>query len=411
MAYAFQAIDPSGRAVEDTIQAGSLDEAVRLLRSKGMLVTRLSESRPDDLQAQQQSVRRRAGSRGRSIRWKDIVYFTQQMAMLLGSGARMVPALTAVESQCHNESMRAVIGQLRDRVEDGVALHAAMADRPDVFNGVFTSLVAAGEAMGRIAESFDKLAAYTRQQQEIRQRIVGVITYPAVLVVMSIGILIGLFSFVLPRFHDLFTTLDVPLPSTTQAMISLSYIVGSHWIALLTTLIGSVATVIILFRSDAGQRWWLSVYTQIPLVGHIIRSIIMARIFRVWGILIANNVGVIDALRMTRGTTRSTIFRKMLDDVENAVVDGRLIGATLQESKIVPTTLAAAVATGEESGRLGASMLFIADNLDSDNAQLLGSLSRIIEPVILIVLGAVVGVVAISLFMPLFDIATIAGGG
>jgi len=139
--------------------------------------------------------------------------------------------------------------------------------------------------------------------------------------------------------------------------------------------------------------------------------VILAKLFRVWGVLITNNVGLMDALRLARGATRSTAFHQLIDHVEQSVTEGRRVGEALQESPLVMSTLAAAIMTGEESGRLGGSLLFVAEALESENSQIIGSLSRIIEPVILIVMGAVVGFVAISLFMPMFDVATLTGGG
>lgn len=411
MAFCYQAIDASGRAVRDLIQAASVDEAARLLQAKGLLVTRLTESSEGEANAETPAaVAPRTLKQGGRVRWRDVVYFTQQIAMLLGSGARMVPALQAVEHQSRNEAMKRLIRQLRGRVEDGVPLSTAMADHQEVFDGVFRSLTAAGESTGRMAEAFTQLAQYTKNQQEIRQRLTGALTYPAVLVFMCIGVMGGLFGFVLPRFRILFSTLGAELPTSTRIMMDLSDMLGSHWLLALLTTAGAITGVVLAFRSPVGQHWWAGAFTSIPIAGKIIRRVILAKFFRIWGVLAANNVGVIDALQLARGTTRSRAFHGLIDQLDAAVTDGRLIGAALRESPLVPPTMAAAVATGEESGRLGESLLFIADALESENAQLLASLSRIIEPVILIVMGVVVGIVAVSLFMPLFDVATLAGG-
>lgn len=412
MPFCYQAIDPSGHAVSDTIQAASVDEAARSLRSKGLLVTQLSEANtPCASEPSAGATRLARGMGRRSIRWKEIVYFTQQMAMLLGSGARMVSTLRAVETQARTDAMKRLIRHLRERVEDGAPMNIAMADRPDVFNGVFRSLVAAGESTGRMPEAFEQLAAYTRQQQEIRQKVVGALAYPMVLVCMCSVILTGLFTFVLPRFRELFSTLGVPLPASTRVLLTMSGWVGAHWIVVVGIVGAAISAVVTCARSEAGRRWWAGAYTQIPLAGMIVRRLILARIFRIWGVLVSNNLGLIESIRMAKGTTGSTAFHALMDAVEQAVTDGRLIGSALHDSPLVPPTMAAAVATGEESGRLGASLLFIADAMESENAQLLASLSRVVEPLILIVMGTVVGTVAVSLFMPLFDIATIAGGG
>ena len=413
MTFCYQAMDASGRAVRDVIQANSQDEAARVLRSKGLLVTRLAES--SDITGTTEPSRSAhltpTRSHRKTVRWKEVVYFTQQMSMLLSSGARIVSALNALEAQSRSEGMRNLIHSLRGRVEDGVPLSAAMADYPDIFDGVYRSVTASGESTGRMAEAFDQIAGYTRRRQEVRQKLVGAMIYPILLVFMCIGVMAGMFGFVLPRFRDLFNTLDAPLPGSTRFMMTMSDQVRGHWMLMIGSVVAVIVCSVLLFRSSTGQRWWAGVFTNIPIVSGLIRRVILAKLFRVWGVLVANNVGLMDALRLARGVTRSTAFHKLIDNVEESVTQGRRVGEALHESPLVLPTLAAAIITGEESGRLGASLLFVADALESENSQIIGSLSRIIEPIILIVMGTIVGFVAISLFMPMFDVATLTGGG
>ena len=412
MTFCYQAIDASGRAVRDTIQAGSVDEAARLLRAKGLLVTRLNEAADKSISITSTAPLPAASPAGhrQKVRFKEVVYFTRQMAMLLGSGARLVSAMGALEAQARSEAMKGLIRRLRGRVEDGVPLSAALADYPNIFDGVFRSLVASGESTGRMAEAFDQIASYARNQQEVRQRLVGAMIYPMLLVVMCVGVLSGMFGFVLPRFRDLFSVLDAELPASTRVLLGLSDWLRAHWLALLVVVVSGAGSAVAFVRSQAGRRWWSGIYTRIPLLGDLARRLILAKLFRIWGVLVSNNVGLIEAIRLARGTTRSTAFHALMDQVEQAVSEGRPVGTALRESPLVFPTLAAAIVTGEESGRMGASLLFVADALESENVQLVTSLSRIIEPVILILMGAAVGVVAVSLFMPMFDIATLAGG-
>ncbi|HSW47086.1 MAG TPA: type II secretion system F family protein [Phycisphaerae bacterium] len=409
MSFAYQAIDRSGHPIRDVIEAGSLDEAARLLRTRGLLVTRLSET-ADEPAAAREPARGRGSRRGR-VRWKELVYFTQQMAMLLGSGARMISALAALETQTKNPAMLNLVHHLRRRVEDGVPLSAAMADRPEIFDGVYRSLTASGESTGRMVEAFDQIATYTRRRQEVRQKIIGALIYPCLLIVMCFGVMVGMFGFVLPRFRQLFLVLDADLPASTRIMMGLADWFDGHWLLVLFTLAAAITSAVLLFRSPLGQRWWAGVYTDIPVAGALIRRLILAKLFRIWGVLVANNVGLIDAIHLARSATRSTAFLGLMDRVEKAVTEGRRLGEALQESPLVLPTMAAAVLTGEESGRLGNSLLFVAEAMESENTQIVTSLARIIEPAILILMGAVVGLVAISLFMPMFDIATLAGGG
>ncbi len=410
MTFAYQAIDASGRSVTDVIQAATQDDAARMLRAKGLLVTRLTEG-AGEAPAQRTERGSLLPRRRQSVRWKELVYVTQQISMLLSSGARIVTALNALEAQARSDAMRNLLRVLRGRVEDGVPLSAAMGEYPGVFDGVYRSLTASGESTGRMAEAFDQIATYVHHRQEVRQKIVGAMIYPILLIFMCCGVMAGMFGFVLPRFRDLFSTLDAELPASTQFMMNMADFVTAHWLPLLGLLVGTVVSIVVFFRSEAGRKWWTATFTNIPIAGSLIRRVILAKLFRVWGVLIANNVGLMEALKLARGATRSTAFHQLIDHVEQAVTEGRRVGEALQESPLVMSTLAAAIMTGEESGRLGASLLFVAEALESENNQIIGSLSRIIEPVILIAMGAVVGFVAISLFMPMFDVATLTGGG
>lgn len=412
MTFCYQAIDASGRAVRDTIQAGSADEAARLLKAKGLLVTRLNEAadRSISITSTAQAPAASPAGHRQKVRFKEVVYFTRQMAMLLGSGARLVSAMGALEAQARSEAMKGLIRHLRGRVEDGVPLSAALADYPNIFDGVFRSLVASGESTGRMAEAFDQIASYARNQQEVRQRIVGAMIYPMLLVVMCVGVLSGMFGFVIPRFRELFSVLGAELPASTRVLLGLSDWLRANWPVLLVVVALGAGSAVAFIRSQAGRRWWAGIYTRIPLLGDLVRRLILAKLFRIWGVLVSNNVGLLEAIRLARGTTRSTAFHTLMDQVEQAVSEGRPVGTALRESPLVFPTLAAAIVTGEESGRMGASLLFVADALESENTQIVTSLSRIVEPVILILMGAVVGVVAISLFIPMFDIATLAGG-
>jgi len=406
MPFRYEAIDPAGQTLVDTVNANSMRDATDLLRERGLFVTRLEPT--DD--GGQDYTAQPADKAKVSAKLRDVVLFTQQMSMLIRSGARMVESLEAVEAQAQRPAWRSVVRAVRLDVEEGRPLSDALARFPRVFTGAYISMIAAGETSGEMGLAFERLAVLTRQQQDIRNRVIGALTYPAVLTLLCLAVVVVLFSFVLPRFAEMFEVLNVELPAATAMLVWASDWFVDHWPYLLGAAAGSVLGGFLFLRSPTGSAFISRFSIRVPLFGGIVRSIILARICRIWGQLIDSKVGVLEAVHLTRQSTRNLDFQQLLATVAQDITDGNSIGPALRESWLLPKTFAAAIVTGEASGRLADSLLFVASCLENDNAQVLASLTRVIEPIMLVFMGAVVGTAAVSLFLPLFDMATIAGG-
>ena len=403
MAFKYQAVDAGGATVVDTVNAGSSHEAAELLRERGLFVTRIDEV-GDDRQEAAVGGRSRAGGRLR-----DVVFFTQQMSMLIRAGARTMEALQAVEEQTQRPTWRATVHAIRADVEEGRPLSEAVSRFPGQFNGIYVSMIAAGEASGDMGLAFERLVILTRQQQEIKNRVIGAMTYPAVLMLLCVGVVVAMLTFVLPRFADMFEALDADLPATTALLISASDALFVYWPYVLGTVAAIIAGVVLFARSASGRQAFSRFSVRVPLFGGLVRSVILARICRVWGQLLDSKVGLLEAVRLTKQSTKSLDFQQLLEDIDEAITEGNSIGPPLRSSWLLPKTFAAAIVTGEDSGRMSDSLLFVASCLEDDNTQALASLTRMIEPIMITVMGVVVGGAAISLVLPMFDMATVAG--
>ncbi len=403
MAFRYQAIDTQGHTVSDAVEAASFHEAAELLRGQGLFVTRLEAGEPQE----QAAPRRRQVKPGGKL--KDVLFFTQQMAMLIRSGARVVQALEAIESQTARACWRAVVASVRTDVEEGRPLSTALSAFPRLFPAVYVNMVAAGEASGNMSLAFDRLARMTRQQAEIRSRIVGAMTYPAVLMTLCVSVLLTLFTVVLPRFAEMFESLDVPLPTTTAILIKSSRWVGTHIPLVVMAVAFVVGVTVTGLRSLPGRRFISRACIRVPLFGVIVRNVILARVCRIWGQLLDSKVGLVEAVHLTAQSTNSLDFQELLGEVAEAVTGGNSVGPPLQRTWLLPRTFAAAIITGEESGKLADALLFVAECLEDENTQVLSSLSRVIEPLMLVLMGSIVGTVAVSLFLPMFDMATVVG--
>ncbi len=237
-------------------------------------------------------------------------------------------------------------------------------------------------------------------------RIVAATAYPALLTLLCSGIVCVLLFFVIPRFGALFTSLQVPMPATTAALLTLADALHAHWYLPLAGLVLLVAGAVTAVRTEAGRQWLADVQLVPPLLGQLAARLIQARAFRILGLLIQSHVSVLESFELARQVTRNRRFQSLFDSMVEAVSSGGFMSGTLLESGLVSPTICQAIHTGEQSGALGNAVTFAADVLDEENEQLLGTVTRLLEPVIIIVMGAVVGAVAVSLFMPLFDIAT-----
>ncbi len=403
MAFRYQAIDAKGATVSSTVEATSLQHAAELLREKGMFVTRLdAEDQPGEIPVLRHDVK--PGGK-----LKDVIFFTQQMSMLLRSGARVVQAIDAIESQTMRPRWRKVLQSIRIDVEEGRPLSVALGQFPRLFPAVYANMVAAGEASGNLGLAFERLAALTRQQQDIRNKVIGALTYPAVLMLMCLGVIVALFTFILPRFAEMFETMGVDLPPTTALMIHSATWSRQHGILVLSLLTIIVTGLVMFMRSEQGRRAWSRFTVRVPLFGLVVRNVILAQLCRIWGQLLDSKVGLVEAVELTRQSTSSLDFQELLADLRQAITQGESIGPPLKSTWLMPRTFAAAIATGEESGKLADALLFVAGCLEEENAQVLASLTRLIEPIMLLVMGSIVGSAAISLFLPMFDMAAQAG--
>lgn len=405
MPFRYQAIDARGQAVTDVIDAPSEREAADLLRERRLFVTKLAAT--DEAVPASPVSGNAAGKTNGKLR--EIVFFTQQMSMLIRSGARVLQALEAVEEQCQRAAWRRVVSSIRTDVEEGRPFSTALGKFPKLFPPVYVNIVSAGEASGNMSQAFDRLTKLVRQKQEIRNRVVGALAYPAVLVVLCANVLVVLFTFVLPRFAEMFETVGVELPTSTKVLIVSSRWIGGHWPLLTGGLAAAVVGGFFFFRSPTGKRFVSRFVVRVPMFGRIVRSVILAQVCRIWGQLLESKVDLLEAVKLTADSTTSLDFREMLAKVIEGITEGQPASGPLVSSWLMPRTFSAAVVVGEDSGKLADALLFVACCLEEDNAQVLASLNKVIEPLLLSIMGLIVGTVAVSLFMPMFDLATIAG--
>jgi type II secretory pathway component PulF len=418
MKIAYAGFDKSGKAASGVVEAPSIGEARDTLRRQGLFVT--------DFREQGQNAEGRGQNKGgRSTsalcpvpsalsagqRLKHLAMFARQMHVLVSSGTPIVQALNAIERQTEHQGWKQVVARIRGRVEEGMPLSEAMRQQPQHFDAVCQSLMAAGESSGNLPAMLDRLATLSRKQLHLRNAVLSALVYPSLLVSLGVMVLVLMLLFVLPRFTGLFQTLDAPLPPSTRLLMWLSGALWDWWWALLIVLIGCGFGLRQWLGSDHGRRTLHTTALNLPKFGRLARSLMTARVSRMLGTLLESRVPLVEALQLTRQSAVNLHYSELLARAEDAVGRGEPISAVLGTSDLISACVQEAIRNGEASGQIGAPLVHMADFLDEENDVVIKSLTSIIEPAILIVLGLIVGSIAMSMFLPLFDLVSAAHGG
>ncbi|MBI4717851.1 MAG: type II secretion system F family protein [Planctomycetes bacterium] len=401
MLLTYDAVDTQGKTTKDVVEAMNPREAVEVLRRRGLFVTRIAE---DTQNAQAKAVHRSA-VKGR-LPLATLVLFTRQMAMLLRAGSGIVPAITAIRKQMRRPTHAALLEQVVSDLEEGSTLTDCLRKHPDTFDPVYCAIIAAGEASASLPNMFERLAEIVGKKRALQKKLIGTMAYPALLVAMCFKITLILLLFVLPRFDGMFQQLGVEAPATTQALLAAGQFLQAHWVAVLAGAGVVVSTLVWFLVSPRGVKWISDVQTSIPGLGRLRSRMIQAQVLRTMGMLLESRVGLLDTLDLARRSTRNRSFQELFTNLEETVTAGGQMSTAFEQCRLIEPYICQAVRTGEDSGNLGGAMTYCADVLDESNTELIGVITKLIEPVILIGMGVFVGGVAISLFLPLFDLTS-----
>jgi type II secretory pathway component PulF len=408
MKLAYVAFDKTGRQVTDLVEAADVAAATETLRRQGLYVTRISpRGAPGSAGAAASRWRRSSKSR----RLRNLAMLARQLHSLVSCGTPLVEAMGASERQVRPGPWQDTLAQVRAQVEQGTPLSVAMESHPEYFDPVCRSLISAGESSGNLPAMLDRIAVMTRKELAVRNSVAGAMVYPMLLTVVAVAVLILLLVFVIPRFGELFKSLDAELPPTTQALLTVSEWLRAYWWAAIPGALVPLAGLRFWLKTPSGRRVIDTVLLRLPQIGGITRNFATARIARVLGMLLESHVSVLEALTLTRESVANHHYVDLITRAEQAVTQGRSIHVAFAESDLVNPSVNEAIRSGEQSGQVGPILTHIADFMDDENEVLVRSLTSIIEPVILVGMGVLVGTVAVSLFMPLFDLTAMVQGG
>lgn len=408
----YQGYDKAGTRVEGVIEAPGAEQAKDLLRKRGVFASDIAPA-PEGAGAPGiTGSASQARVSGKNLR--RVAAFTKQMAVLVGTGTPVLDAVNVLEKQARDEEWRGVLGDLRRRVEEGAAFSSALEAHPRYFDGVCRSLVLAGESRGNLGEMLRSLSDLTRQQLKIRSAFLGAMVYPCLLIVIAVAVIVTMLVFVLPRFEGLFANLNTPVPGSTQFLLALGKGLREHWIPICAMLGVGIGGLVFWLSTGSGRRAVQIAMVRVPKVGALTRAFVTARVARLLGVLLDGKVSLLESLHLTRMAAGNVLYERLLDRAADAVQKGLPVSDALGDTssgELVTPSVVEGIRSGERTGTVGPVLKQLADFMDEDNEVVVKSLTSILEPMILIVLGGVVGLVAISMFLPLFDLTSGAGAG
>jgi type II secretory pathway component PulF len=352
----------------------------------------------------------RKGGRTKGASPKVIAHFARELAVLVSTGTPIADAIESLEQQASTPQWAEVVGSVRRKLQDGEAFSEALESRPDIFSSVFRSLVAAGESSGQLDKMLQRIAILTRRQAHVRASVIAAMMYPILLTTVCIAVLFLMLGVVLPRFSGLFETLDTPLPASTQFLVFLSGLLLGYWWVAVPTVAISAWGLLVWLKTPPGRRVLEQFLLRVPRVGPIVRAFGTARVARILGTLLQAKVPMIEAIGLTRRSIGHQGFVEMLDRAERSVTKGEPVSSAFIASDLFVPSSAQAVRNGEQTGRLADVLVHVADYLDEENESTVKALSSLLEPLIMLVLGGLVAFVAVSMFLPLFDLTASAGG-
>ena len=391
-AYQYQALKKSGNSCKGVIEADSERHARQLLREKGMVPTQLSAIKKSPLSTHKDK-----------LSAQDLSLFTRQLATLLAAGIPVEESLRGVSEQTDKDKIRRLIIGVRSKVMEGYALAQAMSDYPYVFPELYRATVAAGEQTGRLDLVLEKLADYTENQQQIRQKIQQALIYPALMIVVSTAIIAFLLTFVVPKIIEVFTNSGQSLPAMTSVLISISAFIKAYGIY---TLIVGIILLVVFNRSLKNHRVrmiWHRILLKLPIIAYLVRTINVARYIHTFGILFAAGVNVLETMQVSASLVGNLVMRNRFDTALVRVREGAAISQALKESGFIGPMASHLIASGEKSGQLSAMMERAAQHLDNEVRRLIDTALTLLEPLVILFMGAVVLFIVLATLLPIFS--------
>ena len=401
--YAWKGKTTSGEIQTGELTFNSRDEAVAYLRKKRVITT---------------SIREKPRSRGlsfkmpgRGVKTRDLVIFTRQFATMVNAGLPLVQCLDILSKQSESPIFRSVIGSVMHDVEAGSTLAESLGRRPTVYDNLFVNMVDAGEAGGILDEILSRLATYLEKAEALKRKVKSALTYPAVILSVAVGATVFMLLFIIPTFARIFADFGGELPAPTRIVMDLSNLVKGYWWAMGGAVVALITGVKRYYKTAAGRLQIDRLLLRFPILGEVLRKASIARFTRTLGTMISSGVPILTALDITARTAGNKVIELAIIATKGSIGEGETIAAPLKQSGVFPPMVVQMIAVGEETGALDKMLDKIATFYDEEVNVAVETLTSVIEPVMMVVMGVLVGGMVIAMYLPMFKLINVVAGG
>jgi type IV pilus assembly protein PilC len=394
--YSYKAVDLAGLPSKGEITGASKQAVTDELRTRGLVVMDLAEKKTG-LNADITAFQR--------VKAAELTVMTRQLATMVSSGMTLLRCFYVLEEQIGNKKLKDTVSTVREDIESGSSFSEALARHPKIFSPLYVAMVKAGEAGGVLEQSLERVADQLEKDDNLRRQVKGAMAYPAVVLIFALCVLLGLITFIVPVFVKVFQDFGGELPAITKLTVAASDLVTSRWYLLIAVAVGGVVGFRKWRKSTWGRPQWDRFRLHIPFkIGDTVQKISLARWSRTFSALYSAGVPIIKAIEVTGETAGNAVVERAMDDVVESVKSGGSIAAPLRNVAVFPPMVAQMIAVGEETGNLDTMLSKVADFYEDEVAAAIKALTSILEPVMIILVGGIVGFIVIAMYMPMFKV-------
>jgi type IV pilus assembly protein PilC len=397
--FSYQAIKKDGSSISGNVEASERATAIETLTKQGLRPLTINEKKSGPV---------KLSLGGKKVKSDDLVIFTRELSAMVSAGVPLLRSLNSLEEHSENRALQTILKDIVSDVEGGAQLADALEKHPRTFNNVYVNMIRAGEAAGILDDILKRIALQQEKNATIRKKIKSAMTYPMVLISITILAFFGLMIFVIPQIGKIIKDLggeDAKLPMLTTIMLNISSMIISYWWIVLPMLAGSVFMLLRFIGTPKGQRIFHNIILKLPGINSIIRKVAVARFARTFSALMGAGVSVLESLDVTAHAIGNKLYEEALIDAIEQVKQGAELSKIIEKNKLFPSIVAQMLSVGEETGQTDQVLVKVADFYEEEVDVAIDGLSSIIEPVMIVTMGAMVGLIAASVMMPIANLS------
>jgi type IV pilus assembly protein PilC len=394
--FTFKAMDLAGIPAGGEVEANSKQDVADQLKERGLVVIDIAHKyRSKELNLELFA----------RVKAKDLAVASRQLATMVTSGMTILRSLHVLESQTESKLLKTTVAQVRQDVEAGLLLSDALERHPKVFGPLYVAMVRAGEAGGVLEECLLRTADQLEKDAALKRQVRAAMVYPTLVISFAVIVLLALVAFLIPVFENVFKEFHGSLPALSQFMVDFSHLLTKQWYVLFVVMAGVISGLLYIKRSKWGRPHWDAFKLRIPMkIGDVVQKVALARWSRTFSSLMTAGVPIIQAIEITGKTAGNTVVESAMADVIASVKAGGTVSAPLEDSRVFPAMVSHMLGVGEETGAMDAMLTKIADFYEDEVAAAIKALTSILEPAMIILVGGIVGVIVISMYLPLFNV-------